>query len=297
MQNISFDTVPLGGVRVRFTCLTDPKCVIQQSKAFDGPVRWKGFTEFVDYEFTGGGPFTHRRILFSSALPWGVHHLKRGTEEVCVTDNYYRVPGRDIADLATTKCLRRLFAEPTTRGMVSGPLASTGLTVLKNEVFSHVGSETGKRAEAKFWNNFGTPGKKDGRTVKYERQADQSFGMELEDNSYNQHIYLCDVFHYGVDGLDINIPSEEYLMSPAPPSVVKQEVVSHGDHMPRPKRHQTGSNSSSDYEMLHGVDAMKIDPMKAGQGIDQLKRDLRAVEQPSRVVRCLSTMRLYWYDP
>lgn len=35
----------------------------------------------------------------------------------------------------------------------------------------------------------------------------------------------------------------------------------------------------------------------AGNGAEKVTRDLQALEDDDTVVRCLSTLKIYWYDP
>jgi hypothetical protein len=278
--------------------------VSSRSDKFDGAVTWKGFSEKVEYEFTGGGPFIHRRVLFASKIPWPVQCLTKHNSGEDGDKSYCRLSGSSLADpnpvgtladTTTAGCLRRIFTEHTVRGLVHGGTQPKHLVILEDRVFSYSGSANGSRRKKKFWNDFGGKGKP--KTMKY--KLDRRTGdvtADPEDSSVYQHIYLVDVFQYGLAGLDLDIPSPERLMSPPMSSAGARGKSSQMDGQPRPKKVKSDSASSIDSDMVD-VGKLSMSDANSVTGVEGIAGALREMESTSVVARCFSTIKIYWNKP
>lgn len=288
--NVHFDLIPLDGVRVRFTCLTHPTIVEKASKKFDGKVCWYGFSEKLDLEFGSGGPFVHRRVVFRSPATWPVQCINRAATNNGNSSEYSRFSANRLSDINTAGCMHRLFGDTSSvRSILNGNLATTAVTKIEDRTFYYNGNENGVRRSKKFWNAFGM--QKKGTTMKYRlsTQGDYSAGEVLEFEG-SQHIYVCDVFQYGLSGLEIPIPTPHALIAAAtnPPSG-QPAVVESRSH---------SSSSSSKRSKVETPDSeMDGLNLEGGPVVDHAGM-LKDAEQPGEgVVRVLSTLKLYWYDP
>lgn len=199
--------------------MTHPGAVEALTKSFNpnGKARWLALTCVTNYELVGSGPFIHRRILFKSSLPgWQADQLNiRANVDASGCTGAYtfgRRPAHGLSKQSIVECLHRLFRDKTVRGCVQGPVNGAGITVLKDENFQATGAEDGKRLYKKWYNPFkGEP------TMHYTMDSDGSFGFALTNSPSSQHIYIVDVFSFGLGGLDSSLPA---------PRTQKQEVLS-----------------------------------------------------------------------
>lgn len=285
--NVTFDTVPKDGCRVRFTCISDPSCVAKESKNFDGKIRWKGVTEDIQYELIGGGPFTHRRIVFSSPAPWLCQTFTE-TRLPCTTESSFaRFTGSNIADPNTAAGLHRLFTECTIRGLVFGPTHTNALTILEDKRYQYNAKEEGLRLKKRFWNWYGL-GKK-GRTLKYKLSpATGKPTSELEDTQDLQHVYICDVFQFGLNGLHERIQTAADLLGRGGESSMKKSKSE-----PKAERHDSNDSTMTD---VSGFSNLSVGSASA-LGVEAMNAKLSTVEKTDEIVRCFSKLRVYWYSP
>jgi hypothetical protein len=198
------DKVGLNGYRSRFTVLTAPGVVSGKISNFNGTVLWVGLTCNTTYEVLGGGPFTHRRILFASTVPWPAGGFSpRPVDAVtgigsgeCVRD-----VAKPLSDGTNTACLRRLFQQNTIRGTIQGPVSALGVRVIVDETFRFNGVDDGVRKTKKFWNSF-----KKEVPMKYMLTPNGTFDTTLQNSPDSQHIFMVDIFSYGLKGLDEDLP-------------------------------------------------------------------------------------------
>ena len=208
------DTVGLNGFKARVTCLTHPGVVSSKISSFDGKVRWVGVTCDTTYEISGAGPFVHRRVLFKSTVPWPAGALSPASPNPSGgvgSGEYIRAVSDTLGNAKLTGCLRRLFAQDTVRGVVQGPTSSLGITVLKNETKNMRGSEDGVRIPQRYWNTLeGEP------TMQYNILPTGQFDLSLANAPSSQHVYLVDVFSYGLEGLDSPLPDPKTQLQGVP---------------------------------------------------------------------------------
>jgi hypothetical protein len=191
-------------LRARITCLTLPSVVTEKLPAFNGRVNWLGFSCFTTYEISAAGPFMHRRILFKSPLPWPGQRIVPGGADTTGgvgTGEFVRAISTDLSDGKLAGCLRRLFQQPTVRGVVQGPTSTLGVTVLRDETRNLRGVDDGTRSVKKYWDSLrGEP------VMQYNLLHDGSFDISLANSPSSQQLYLLDVYSYGLEGLDCALP-------------------------------------------------------------------------------------------
>ena len=112
-----------------------------------------------------------------------------------------RRPSRGLSNVNVSGSLRRLFTDPTVRGCIEGPTSSLSITVLRDEKFSRTGKEGGVRYHKKWWNGF-----RQQSTMQYSLDVTGSYGFALMNSPESQHIYLADIYSYGLEGLDSSLP-------------------------------------------------------------------------------------------
>lgn len=265
------DIVPLNGVRVRCTRLTHPKPVQYESKKFDGKVCWRGVTDAFHYEMNGEGPFLHRRIIFQG--PWklafdDVELAKTGVP----SHSWSRSGAVPLGDNTVTSEVRRMFgASATVRDLLYSPVKAHGLNVVADTRKQLEGKASGTRKFQKFFKGFGKNGR--GTVVKYNTFENGGTDGDVADDEKYYHIYAMDVFQYGINGLDDKIP--------AGLSIGKKRGAEEGLSSGKSKR------SKSD----ESFDSMSMDGLhlSSGEGV--------AEAPASGIVRVVSNMKLYWYDP
>ena len=199
------DVIGLNGFRARITLLTHPDVPsAKKCSGFDGSVRWVGVTCDTTYEINSAGPFVHRRIFFKSTLAWFCERLAPADPDNpsgLGCGDYARRAATDLSDGKLVGCLRRLFSQKTIRGCVLGPTNPAGLTVLRDETFNMRGIDDGVRRRKKYWNGLQRE-----PTMKYLLQPDGSFDFSLSNSPESQHIYMVDIFSYGLGGLESSLP-------------------------------------------------------------------------------------------
>lgn len=198
------DSIGLNGFRARITCLTTPDVVSSKISGFDGKVYWVGLTCDTTYEIGAPGPFVHRRVLFKSTLPWPSSKItvsQPNPSGGIGSGEYVRATASSLSDAKVVGCLRRLFAQDTIRGVIQGPTTSLGVTILRDETTQLRGVEDGVRRQKKFWNSL-----KGEKVMQYDILPSGSFDFSLSNAPASQHVYLADIFSYGLQGLDSSLP-------------------------------------------------------------------------------------------
>lgn len=198
------DTLGLNGFCGRVTLLTHPLIPEQRKSDFNGKVKWVGVTCNTTYELNGAGPFVHRRVLFKSSIKWPCQLFGSSAENRAggiEKGDYIRATVANLDDRGFTACLRRLFQRDTVRGVVQGPTASLGVTVLKDETMSMRGSDDGVRKQKKYWNSL-----KKEPEMQYNILPSGGFDFSLSNSPESQHIYMVDMFSYGLDDLESPLP-------------------------------------------------------------------------------------------
>ena len=157
------------------------------------------------YEAVGAGPFVHRRIIFRATIPWaGVPISERPVVAGSSVGRgeFVRPVVSDLSSENLCGGIRRLFSQDTIRGIIQGPLNTVTINVISDEKFSFNGSDDGVRRTKKFWNSFK-------RTVphRYKFLTDGVFDSSLANSPDAQHIYIADIFSYGLGDLDTQIPA------------------------------------------------------------------------------------------
>lgn len=233
----------MNGFRARILCLTRPGVVQARNPAFDGNVCWVGVTCNTTYELDNGGPFVHRRILFKSTIPWPVGEPRPSGPNPAGgigPGEYIRTTAQPLSDLVTTQCLRTLFTTDTVRGAISGPVATKGVTVLKDESFTMRGQDDGVRRKKKYWNALkGEP------RMQYTLLPDGGFDAQPANSPASQHIYLVDIYSYGLKDLDVSLPDLR-TQSADPPSGAKRGVSS-------PMQPPSGKRTKSEDSNMSGT--------------------------------------------
>lgn len=248
------DSLGLNGLKARITILTHPRLAESKGCDFNGRANWLGVTCDTTYELNGAGPFVHRRIIFKSTLPWESGVINAGVDNpsgglrAC---EYIRKIATGLSDGKLVGCLRRLFSQDTVRGVVQGPISSLGVTVLKDESFEMKGVEDGVRRHKKYWNSLkGEP------VMQYDISPDASFALSLANAPASQHVYLVDIFSYGLGGLEKALPN---------PSTTAFTAGSGDAQMPSKKRVKSEdsvmSGSSNDSFGTGSLRESLLDPM------------------------------------
>ncbi|KAI4112647.1 MAG: hypothetical protein LQ341_007843 [Variospora aurantia] len=152
-----------------------------------------------------------------------------------------------------------------------------GISIQEDKKFPLEGKSSGSLRTKKFWNGFGST--RQGTFLNYDIE-DGVVSSSLVDGSKGQHIYLVDIFHYGIHGLDIPVPGPKDMgKKRSNPDVAKGGSV---------KRQKSESSVDSEMEDLRLSESLTGNPVE----------DLGYVEKPALgLVRIISNMKLYWYDP
>lgn len=277
----------LNGFRARITLLTHPELVSKKLQDFSGNASFVGLTCNTTYELSGGGPFIHRRVLFKSSFPWPVAPIGDGVANApggVGPGEYIRPCAQSLADLYTTQCLRRLFIRDTVRGVIDGPTQTVGITVLKDESFNMTGKEDGARRKKKYWNSL-----KAEPVMRYTLEPSGQFSPSLMNPVASQHVYIADIFSYGLANLDASLPGQK-TPSVGPPSGVKEDPSS---PQARPTKRSKSDESvrSIDSEMsgtgqgtfsVGGMRENLPDPMHSKENVED------------GVARVVTEMKLYF---
>lgn len=274
----AIDLIPMNGVRVRGVHLTSPYVLKSESKKFAGQVCWRGVTEDFSFELNGDGPFLHRRILFSSTVSWSFPGI-RLVKAAVPSSSWTRAPALTLSDEGMAGELRRLFGpDSTVRNLMFGKVEARGVTVIEDRRVPYEGKVSGARRTFKYWNGFGKS--KAGTVLKYDVENDGTILSTLVDGSHGEHLYVLDLFQYGISGLDLRLPGEKDLGKKRSST----ESVAGGVK----KRHK------SDESVDSAMEGMGLESSLTGNASD----DLRMVESAVRgMVRVISNMKLYWYEP
>lgn len=204
VDRVAPDIVGFNGFRARITLLTHPELVSSKISGFNGKANFVGVTCNTTYEISSSGPFTHRRVLFKSTFPWPASLIGAAPDNPAGgfrAGECLRATAGDLSDPKLTGCLRRLFRQDTVRGVLQGATSSLGITVIKDETTSVRGIEDGMRRSKKFWNTL-----KAEPTMQYNILPTGGFDMSLANAPQSQHVYLADIFSYGLEGLDSSLP-------------------------------------------------------------------------------------------
>lgn len=269
-KNAVPDMIPMGGVRVRCVRLTDPKPVRYESKKFDGKVCWRGVTDAFSYEMNGEGPFLHRRILFQGPTDLTFDDVELEKAEL-PSSTWSRPQAVSLQDADMAMELRKMFgAAATVRDLLFTPVKAFGFNIVADTRKQLEGKASGARRFMKFWKGFGKTGS--GTVVKYDMSANGETDGSLADDEKYRHIYAMDIFQYGINGLDARIPS-----------VGGAGVKRGADGDLKGKSSKRPKSEDSYDDMMDGLNIGACDA---------------EIEQPIRgVVRVMSNMKLYWYDP
>jgi hypothetical protein len=270
-KNTVPDMVPMNGVRVRCTRLTDPTPVQYESKKFGGTVCWRGVTDAFNYEMNGDGPFLHRRIIFQGPQSLGFDDVKL-VQKDAPCSKWSRSVASTLDQSNTAGELRKMFGTSATiRDILFSPVKAHGFNVVSDTRKQLEGKSSGTRKFQKYFKGFGKTGR--GVVVKYNMAEDGSTEGEVADEEKYYHVYAMDIFQYGINGLDQRLPGAPRIGS-------KRGCDSDigGSDMKR----QKSDSSYEDVNMsgLHIGDDRKVDENALGG-----------------VVRIVSNMKLYWYDP
>ncbi len=277
-QQAAIDQVPMNGVRARGVHLTEPYLLKIESKKFAGQVCWRGVTEDFSFELNGEGPFLHRRVLFSSTVSWSFPAV-RLVKTAVPSSVWTRPAAVGLTDDSMAAELRRLFGQNSTvRNLMFGKVEARGVTVIEDRRVAYEGKSSGARRSFKYWNGFGKS--KMGVTLKYDLSEDGTVMGSLVDGSNGQHLYVLDLFQYGISGLDLTLPGVGDISKK------------------RPSADSVSSGASKRYKFDESVDdameGMGLGSALTGNAAD----DLDMVESAVRgVVRVISNMKLYWYEP
>lgn len=255
------DTVGFNGFRARFTLLTHPSVPNSKVSDFNGRANWVGVTCNTTYELDTAGPFVHRRIIFKSTVPWPAELIAPADANPAGgigAGEFVRRGVSDLTDIKTVGCLRRLFAQDTVRGVVQGPVGTLGITVLKDETINLRGSDDGFRTEKKYWNSL-----KSEPTMQYNISTNGSLDMSLANAPQSQHVYLVDIFSFGLAGLDSSLPDLKTQSSEAPSG--QSEDASQQGAGRGAKRFKSDDSVMSDVSTgsfgVSGLKSALVDPM------------------------------------
>jgi len=273
------DDVPLNGVRVRGFRISDVGIMRSEAKKFAGRVCWRGVSEKFDFEMNGAGPFMHRRVMFTSTQEWSFRPAKL-LKPAIPSNVWGRHSTSSLTDAHMANDLRRLFGEDTNvRGLLFSPVVANGVTIVEDSRQQYEGKDTGARRSKKYWNGFGK--NKNGSVLKYTLSDGGQVTSNVADDSPGQNIYVLDVFQYGINGLDMKVPCREDIGKKRPSDASVLGGVK--------KRHKSDESVDS---RMEGMTFSEYE--LTGNSAD----DLAGIEAPVRgIVRVISSMKLYWYDP
>ena len=278
MGKTAVDVVPKNGIRFRGVRLTKPDIVDEDSKKFVGKVCWRGVTEYFTFEFDGAGPFLHRRIMFQSEQKW--FGDVRSTDDDSSNGDWCRDCCVGVEDPLMCSELKRLFGvDATLRDVLYSRVGAKGVGIIEDKKRSMRGDEAGVRRVKKYWNGFGK--NKNGQTVNYLTSEDQTnqttWYDKLPGDGKSFNISVLDVFQYGIDGLDRCLPCN----------------VPAGK-----KRHSDEDIASSKKKKAKAeVPDMKMEDLSISEAMAVGDDWVELEEATKGVVRIISEMRLYWYDP
>ncbi|KAK3669960.1 hypothetical protein LTR78_010132 [Recurvomyces mirabilis] len=263
------DQVGLNGFISRVTLLTYPDLVRDKCHESSGKVKWVGVTCNTTYELTDGGPFVHRRVIFKSTIPWPASPIYRTAANPSSglgVGDYARSCAAPLAPDALVGCLRRLFAQDTVRGLIQGPTSNFAITVLSDEKYQCTGVDNGKRLTKKFWNGFEKE-----PAMQYAIGTNGSLTAQLANSPTSQHIYLVDIFSYGLEGLDASLPL----------------LKSDGSGGEEPPMKRTKSESSTEIDMDEGWD-------KVSKSLPSTSGHILLGSRDERQVSITNEMKLYF---
>lgn len=161
----------------------------------------------------------HRRVVFKSSIPWPAQLIIPGDSNPpggISSGDFVRTTAASLSDVGVVGCLRRLFVQDTVRGVVQGATSTVGITVIRDETFNMRGLDDGVRRTKKYWNGLeGEP------TMQYNILPSGGFDFSLANAPASQHVYMADIYSYGLVGLDSSLPdpktqSEGAQSGPAP---------------------------------------------------------------------------------
>lgn len=272
-KNEAPDMVPMNGVRVRCTRLTDPKPVRYESKKFAGTVCWRGVTDAFNYEMNGDGPFVHRRMLFQG--PWAMKFDNVELVKLSApSSEWSRSAALPLGDPVVSTELQSMFgASATVRDLLFSSVKGHGYNVVADSRKQYEGKASGTRKFQKYFKGFGKTGR--GTVIKYNLDDNGVTNGDVADDEKYQHIYAMDIFQYGINGLDQRLSSFS--------SAGKKRPLDQSASASSMKRHKSDKSDSS-YEdvSMEGLDL-------GGDAVEE--------KALSGVVRVVSNMKLYWYDP
>lgn len=100
-----------------------------------------------------------------------------------------------------------------------------------DEKFSFNGNDDGVRKTKKYWNSLRSQ-----PVMKYAPLPNGSFDFGLQNSPDSQHIYMVDIYSYGLEGLDSMIPSPNSQGAPSGSAM---------GGMPEKKRQKSGETVMS----------------------------------------------------
>lgn len=270
-KNVVPDIIPLNGVRIRCTRLTHPKPVQYESKKFDGKVCWRGVTDAFHYEMNGEGPFLHRRIVFQG--PWSLSFEDVELAKAGISSHSWSRSGAvSLKDDNMATEVRRMFgASATIRDLLYSPVKAHGYSIVDDSRKQLEGKAAGTRKFQKYFKGFGKTGR--GTVVKYNTFDNGETDGDVADDEKYHHIYAMDVFQYGINGLDEKVPMGA--------SAGKKRGAE--EALPGGKSKRSKSDESYDSISMDGLQ------LSVGTGVEE--------KPASGMVRVMSNMKLYWYDP
>ena len=247
-------------------------------------MKFKGVTHNTTYESVSGGYFYHRRVIFKSSVLWPGDVPQKwpgGAEQHAGLAKGEFVRGRvkDLKDPTIASCLRRLFVQHTVRGILTGPVASLGVTLLKDDDFHMQSTDDGRREEKKFWNSFRSE-----PLMEYNLATNGTFDTSFTVGSKAQHIYAMDIVSFGLKGLDVALPS---------PSPKEQEQVRNPKKRPKAEsgRDSDMSGNSDGFLMPEVEDSLPSGPAAQADGAVYGQ-----FEDDEEFVKMFTEMKLYFYQ-
>ena len=269
------DAVPLDGVRVRTVMVTHPSVIANESRAFDGRVCWYGCTEDFRFEVQGNGPFVHRRILFQSATSWPFQVVS--LYSYSQKENLYkRGPATGLDDKTSVAVLRKLLERTDcVRDLLYSKVQCPGVHVIEDRCRQYESKESGVRRTKKFFNGLGK--NRRGVTLKYQPVQSGGYGgysSELLEGY--QHVYVVDIFQFGMKGLDATVPSE---------GDCEEAAASGGAAEKAPKSKRVKVESDVDMPMS-GVSSHGVNAVLKLAGLERVETGKANIA---------SNLKLYWY--
>lgn len=269
---VGADVVPLNGLRMKVTPLTNALPVRSTDPKWSGTVRWRSFRDAFNYEVVGVAPFFHRRLVLASKF------------RLEGSPDYGTTKGEDGGTIIVRRAglapntetvkdwVGNIFVDTSVNGVLRGVVKTERFSVVEDKTVRVMGSDGGKVLSKVFLN-------KASRSVEY-AVGGGGFLDIAAPYSQGRNLYAVDLFLFGMDYPSGGNPFGVQVLSSSP-------VVS-----PKPR----GEKSTGRGKLKHESDEFDMmDIPEFGGGASAVGGESWN-EQTSKFVRIYSELKVSWYS-